>query len=153
MSNFPVSHTTLELDAKNRAANYLHHAQEAEQQHQQQIAQHQSAEFQQLLWLKSLEQSHARELLSAEHRQALELEERKHRAAIELRQFEIAQQRTPLRGLDAPEKPKTENFWESKLFITLLTISVPIILTFLLREDRRPVSSSRKRHGRHRTWK
>ena len=109
--------------------------------------------------MKSLEQSHALQLRDLDYRHALELDERKHSA--ELRKFELEQQRaaTPMGGFDAQPKPaatpaqREERFWESKLFVAIVTIALPVLLTFLLREDRRTGSSSRKRHGRHRTWK
>ena len=111
-------------------------------------------ELDRMLLLKNLDQSHEMQMAQERHRQALELENRKQQAAIELRKLDLDRQNN-LNGLPAPTKAteRHESFWQSKLFLTLLTISLPIILTALLRHrpnDNQPARRFNFRRGRRR---
>ena len=89
-----------EMDARNRAAAYTQHAQQENDQKQQLVAERHATDFQQMLWMKNLDQTSARELQaqsqahemairSADHRAAIELEAQKRQTALELRRLEI----------------------------------------------------------------
>ena len=147
MSHLPLSPTLSELEPRNRAALYLQGAQQHTDQLEAHRAQQQSSEFQQLLWLRYLDQHNSVELRRAEHLHALELETQKHQATIELRRLEWENQ-ARLNGVSSlpKEQKQQEYFWNSKLFLALITVSLPIILPFLLRAMSQPTGTSvRKR--------
>ena len=145
MNALPLNQTA-ELDVRNRAVGYMRDAQQQLAVQEQQQSQKQASEFQQMLWLKHFDQSHAIQLRDLEHRHALELEERKQNAALELRRLELENQRRN-QGMGALEKTaeQRKSFWQSKLFFFMLTIALPLILPPLIRALSREENSRRKR--------
>jgi hypothetical protein len=130
---------TAELEARNRASTYIHDAQQHAEHEQQQLFQKQASEFQQVILLKNMDQSYARELdaqkhsdamerLAAEQRHAAELAARQHEAALQVRRLELGN-----RGLHGTESQgKQPSIWESALFKTALIIAIPILLRELI---------------------
>jgi len=132
-----------EMDARNRAAAYTAQAQQEAEQKQHAIVDRNATDFQQMLWLKNLDQTSARELQaqaqahemalrSAEHRAAIELEAQKRQTAIELRRLEIESARGMKGIATAPNKVAEKSIWQSDLMKTIIAISIPIILPAIL---------------------
>jgi hypothetical protein len=128
---------TAELDAKNRAAVYLRDAQKQADEAQDAAAKQHSTEFQQLLWMKNLDHQHALEMRDAERR-----------AAIELKTLELERVQPLAAG---NSQPHTEPFWQSRWFLTLLTVAVPVALPFLFRFARR--SRRQVKRNFYRQWR
>lgn len=137
---------TAELDARNRAASYVRDAQQQVEQNEQAISKQQASDFQQMLWLKNLDQSQARELQtlahmhtmalrSADHEAALELEAAKHQATLELRRLEL-EHAVGLQGVRLADQVPETPFWQSKLFQTVLVVSLPFIIRAILQAVR-----------------
>ena len=130
--NIPQSsQQTAEMDARNRAAAYTREANYEATQREQAIAQQRTSDLQQMLWFKSLDQTHARDLQAqlqahemalrnADYRAAVELEMRKGQNALELRRLEL--QRGGLKGDTKAQEQSHTTFWHSKIFETILLV-------------------------------
>ncbi|MEI6232638.1 MAG: hypothetical protein WCT04_06275 [Planctomycetota bacterium] len=132
-----------EMDVRNRAAAYTQQAQQESEIKQQAITQQHATDFQQMLWIKNLDQTSARDLQaqlqahemalrSADHRAAIELEAQKRQTALELKRLEIEASKG-LRGTaSTASKSAPASFWDSDLLKSIIMVSLPIIIPAVL---------------------
>jgi hypothetical protein len=130
---YSLPSNTAESDARNRAALYMRDAASHADHVEQGLAAQRQSDFQQIIWLRDLDYRQANDQRTAEHKHAIELEDRKRLAAMELRKLELEQGQ--LRGNPARRE---SSFWSSKLFLVVLTISLPLIIPALIRALSRP---------------
>ncbi len=139
MNPLQTNQQATEADARNRAAAYTQQAQQEAGSKEQSFALQNSTDFQRMLWLKHLDQSYARDLQAQQHshamafrdsefRATMELETKRQQAAFELRKLEL-QGKKGISGDAMISTPVSQpSFWESKLFLAILSISLPLVL-------------------------
>jgi len=135
----PAEPFATELDARNRATNYLHQAMEDRERQGRDEQSRQSTDFQQMLWIKNLDHSHALEARNSEHRHAMEMEEKRQRAAFEIRQLE--QLNAPKAG--GVQGPSTGS-WMTKTLLAVCAIVLPLVIPLLFQTVLRKTSRMKR---------